>query len=66
MTNREAIEVIKTEKECVKRNVAREHDVKDSGCDRDCLHCDLLMTEEDIQTAYDMAIEALKLRDLSE
>ena len=51
MTNKEAIEVIKTEKKCVLRNIR--------GCDRDCAHCDLVLPEEAILTAYDMAIMVL-------
>jgi len=51
MTNIEAVEVIKTEKKCVLRNIR--------GCDRDCAKCDLVLPDEDILTAYDMAIKAL-------
>lgn len=60
MTSHYAIEVIQAEKECVKRNSDREHGIEDSGCDRDCLHCDLLHTDEDIQMSYDMAISGLE------
>lgn len=50
LTNKEAIAVIETEKKCVARaNI----------CDRDCAHCDLVLPEEDILLAYDMAIRAL-------
>ena len=50
LTNKEAIVVIETEKKCVARaNI----------CDRDCAHCDLVLPEEDILLAYDMAIMAL-------
>lgn len=51
MTEKEAIEVIKTEKKCVLRNMR--------GCTRDCAHCDLVLPEDDILLAYDMAIRAL-------
>lgn len=51
MTNEKAIEVIKTERRCVLRNIR--------GCDRDCGKCDLVLPDEDILTAYDMAIRAL-------
>lgn len=51
MTNEEAIEVIKTEKKCVLRNI--------KGCDRQCAKCDLVLPEDDILLAYDMAIRAL-------
>ena len=50
MTNERAIEIIQTEKKCVARaNI----------CDRDCANCHLVLPEEDILTAYDMAIKAL-------
>ncbi len=51
MTEKEAIDVIKTEKKCVLRNMR--------GCTRDCAHCDLVLPEDDILLAYDMAIRAL-------
>ena len=51
MTEKEAIDVIKTEKKCVLRNMR--------GCTRDCTHCDLVLPEDDILLAYDMAIRAL-------
>lgn len=47
-----AIKVIQTEKKCVLRNIR--------GCDRECDKCDLVLPEEEILTAYEMAIEALK------
>lgn len=51
LTNKEAIVVIETEKKCVARaNI----------CDRDCAHCDLVLPEEDILLAYDMAIKWLR------
>ena len=53
MTLKEAIEIIEVERACVKRNT-------DNKCDRDCINCDLLRTEEEIFAAYDMAIEALE------
>ena len=53
MTREEAIEIIKTERECVERNTQNE-------CDRDCINCDLLRADEEIFSAYDMAIEALQ------
>ena len=51
MTNEKAVEVIKTERKCVLRNIR--------GCDRNCADCDLVLSDEDILTAYDMAIRAL-------
>ena len=53
MTIKEAIEIIKVERACVKRNT-------DNKCDRDCINCDLLRTEEEIFAAYDRAIESLE------
>lgn len=47
-----AIEVIENEIACVKGN--------DGKCDRDCFHCDLVLPEEEILEAYDMAINALE------
>ena len=50
MTKERAIEIIQTEKKCVDRaNI----------CDRDCANCHLVLPEEDILMAYDMAILAL-------
>ena len=51
MTNLEAVEIIKTEKKCVLRNMR--------GCNRDCGKCDLVLPEESILLAYDMAIRSL-------
>lgn len=54
MTKERAIEIIQTEKKCVARaNI----------CDRDCANCHLVLPEEDILTAYDMAINALEGED---
>ena len=47
------IEILKTEKECVKRNHGR-------NCNRNCAECDLLLNSEDILTAYTLAISVLK------
>ena len=52
MTNERAIEILRTEKKCVLRNIR--------GCDRECGHCDLVLPDEDILTAYDTAIKALE------
>lgn len=48
MTVEEAIKVLEREKQCVQRD-----------CDRECLHCDLVMQAEDILTAYDFSIAAI-------
>ena len=51
MTNELAIEVLETEKKCVKRNIA--------GCCRECAECDLVLPDEEILGAYDWAIRLL-------
>ena len=51
MTRDEAIKIIQTEMECVSR----------PDCNRlECVYCDLAMREEDVLTAYEMAITALQ------
>ena len=51
MTKDEAIKIIKTEMECVSR----------PDCDRlACAYCDLAMRDEDVLTAYQMAVDALQ------
>ena len=49
MTKYEAIEVLKTELQCLKRN----------NCNRECETCDLVLPAEDIEAAYKKAIEIL-------
>ena len=46
-------EVIETERECVQRNGTE-------FCDRDCLHCDLVLPEEEILKAYDDVLLMLR------
>ena len=54
MTNARAIEVIQTEKKCVARaNI----------CDRDCANCYLVLPEEEILEAYDIAIDSILIVD---
>lgn len=54
MTNERAVEIIQTEKKCVARaNI----------CDRDCANCHLMMPEEEILAAYDMAIDSILIVD---
>lgn len=53
MTENEAIKVVKTEKECVVRNI-------NEGCDHECWNCDLLMPDEDNLSGHDIAIQALE------
>ena len=53
MTEKEAIEVIETEKQCVLRN-------SENWCDRDCICCDLVMAESEIICGYDTAIKAIE------
>ena len=63
MTNEEAIDVIKKEAECVKRQG------KTGECCRDnmgCGACDLVEKDINIFAAYFLAIEALKAQKLGE
>lgn len=53
MTNEEAIEIIRTEIKCVKRN-------DNAQCDRKCESCDLVLPTSKVIKAYDLAIEALR------
>jgi len=47
----DVVNVLRNEKECIKRNV--------SGCDRDCINCDLIMPDETLLEAYDIAIDII-------
>ena len=58
MDIKRVIEIIKTERKCVKRN-----GMFDRACNRDCLNCDLVMESEEIIEAYDMALTILKVFD---
>ena len=49
----EAIELLKNEKACILRA---------DTCDKDCAKCELLRKTEDLLSAYDMAIRALKMQ----
>ena len=55
----EAIQAIKNEIICVSRQTAE-------GCDRNCAECDLALTDETINSAYDMAISALRAQQEAE
>lgn len=55
MTIAEVLNVLRNERECVRR--------ADSGCDRDCGRCDLLMDGRTILAAYDTAISILGEQD---
>lgn len=55
MTNERVIEVLRTEKKCVLRNIR--------GCDRDCAKCDLVLPDDEILTAYDTAIRIIQGED---
>lgn len=46
------IEILETEKECVIKNI--------NGCDGDCGNCDLALEDDEILTAYTLAISILK------
>ena len=51
MTVSEAIKILRNEIACVKR----------TSCNRkECANCDLVMVEQDILDAYEMAIDALQ------
>ena len=47
------IEILEIERECVKRNIGK-------NCDRDCGNCDLVLEDEELLTAYNLAISILK------
>lgn len=49
-----ALEIIKTEKECVRRQ-----DTSDCP-NRDCANCDLVLPTEDVLTAYDIVIDLIE------
>ena len=49
MTESEAKKYMLIEKECINRD-----------CDRDCANCDIVQNVEDLNNAYDMAINALE------
>lgn len=53
MTSEEAISVLQNEKECVRRQGGQ-------GCDHNCGTCDLVLSDEVIMVAYDMAFAALR------
>lgn len=49
MTENEAKKYMLIEKECINRD-----------CDRDCANCDIVQNAEDLNNAYDIAINALE------
>lgn len=46
------IDLLKIERECVRRN-------SDCECDRDCANCDLVQIDKDLLEMYDSVIETL-------
>ena len=48
----DVINVLRNEKECIKRNV--------SSCSRDCFNCDLVMPDETLLEAYNIAIDIIE------
>ena len=54
ITIEEAIAIIENEKECINRAS------KNDYCNRDCYNCELVKTDTEILTAFDMAIKALE------
>jgi len=53
MTLSRLIEVLKTERECVKRN-------EETDCGRKCSECDLALETEEVLDAYDGVIAMLE------
>lgn len=49
MTENEALNFMRIEKECINRN-----------CDRNCINCDIVQEVDNLNSAYDMAIKTLK------
>ena len=47
------IELLKIERECVRRNSC-------NGCDRNCGMCDIVQTDTDLLEMYDSVIKILK------
>jgi len=47
------IEIFEVEKQCIKRNIGKD-------CNRDCSNCDLVLEDEELLTAYNLAISILK------
>lgn len=60
MTMSEAVKLLKTERECVRRNDGK-------NCNRDCAHCDLVQDSAKLEEMYDFVIFTLEfvLPDLS-
>ena len=52
MTINRAIELLKIEKECIRRNA--------DGCDRNCADCDLVQEDRELLEMYGMLIEWLE------
>lgn len=52
MTPERVLELLKIERECIKRNKF--------GCDRKCGECDLVQDTEELLEMYDTVIERLK------
>lgn len=49
MTENEALNYMRIEKECINRD-----------CDRNCFNCDIVQEVDNLNNAYDMAIKALE------
>ena len=54
MTNKEAIEILENELRCVEQA---------DTCNRDCRNCPLVREQEDVTTAYKIAIKKMKEKD---
>ena len=52
MTNYQIAKLMRAERACVMRN--------SNGCDKDCLHCDLVQDDKELIQAYTEAIDKLE------
>ena len=57
MTMQRAVDILKTERECVERAGTA---TPNKACDRACADCDLVLDDKEILEAYNMAIKALE------
>lgn len=55
MTNQRRLELLKIERECIKRNI-------DKKCDRNCGYCDLVQKDEDLLELYDELVEEYEVK----
>jgi wyosine [tRNA(Phe)-imidazoG37] synthetase (radical SAM superfamily) len=55
MTNQRRLELLKIERECIRRNI-------DKKCDRNCGYCDLVQKDEDLIELYDELVEEYEVK----